>query len=126
MSDGENKDIIISWFEALNQADISLLDRLADECFAADFIEHDPRMIGLGCGPEVAKQFIHQLLEENTNVEVTLHDVFEYADKVASRFSVSMTNVASGQPVNLKLLAITRFADGQIAEEWQLSATDRW
>jgi hypothetical protein len=46
-------------------------------------------------------------------------DIFSYDDKTASRFTVSMTDVASGKPVDVKLLAIDRFVGGQIAEEWQ-------
>jgi hypothetical protein len=37
-----------------------------------------------------------------------------------------MKNKASGEWVSVQLLAITRFAGGQIAEEWQLGVPGRW
>jgi len=122
----ENAGVILRWFDALNQGEIALLDQLADELFTDDFVWHDPRMLDSGCGPEIVKKFIHQILQENTDVHVTVKDTFSNGDKTASRFNVSMVNAANGKPVNVQLLAIDRFVGGQIAEEWQLSATGEW
>jgi ketosteroid isomerase-like protein len=126
MSDTGNGKVIMRWFEALNQGDLHRLDALADELFTRDFIEHDPRMPDFESGPAGVKKFIHQVLRENTNLHVTVHDLFSCGDKTAYRFTVSMINSASGKPVNLQLLAITRFSAGQCAEEWQLSTQGDW
>lgn len=126
MFSDENKNVILRWFDAVNQGDIALLDRLADELFTPGFIEHDPRMPDFERGPAGVKKFIHQVLEENTNVHVTVHDIFEYEDKVAYRFSVAMTQTARQKPVTAQLLAITRLGGGQIAEEWQLGVPGKW
>jgi ketosteroid isomerase-like protein len=125
MSDTENGKVILRWFDAVNQGDLHRLDGLADELFAPDFMEHDPRMPDFKPGPAGVKKFIHQVLRENRNVHVNIHDIFSCGDKTAYRFTVSMTNSASGKPVNVQLLAITRFSAGQFAEEWQLSITGR-
>jgi ketosteroid isomerase-like protein len=126
MSDTGNGKVIMRWFEALNQGDLHRLDALADELFTPDFMEHDPRMPDFESGPAGVKKFIHQVLRENTNLHVTVHDLFSCGDKTAYRFTVSMINSASGKPVNLQLLAITRFSAGQCAEEWQLSTQGDW
>lgn len=126
MLSDENKNVILRWFDAVNRRDIALLDKLADELFTPDFVEHDPRIPDFERGPAGVKKFIHQVLEENTNVHVTVHDIFEYEDKAAYRFTVAMTETASGKPVNVQLLAITRLGGGQIAEEWQLGVPGKW
>jgi ketosteroid isomerase-like protein len=126
MSNDEYKNVILRWFDAVNKADIPLLDKLADELFTADFIEHDPRMLDFEPGPMGVKKFIHQVLKENTDVQVTVHDLFSCEDKAAYRFAVSMTDAATGKPVNVQLLAITRFVGGQCAEEWQLGIAGKW
>jgi ketosteroid isomerase-like protein len=126
MSTEENEKTILHWFEALNQGGISLLDQLAGELFTEDFCCHDPRMLSFESGPGGVKKFIHELLTENTGVQVTVQDIFTHADKTASRFTVTMTDIASGKLVNMQLIAIDRFAGGRIAEEWQLSTPGSW
>ena len=126
MPNDKNTNAILSWFDALNQGDLALLDQMADALFTDDFVWHDPRIVDAGCGPELVKKFIHQVLQENSDVHVTVNDIFSIGDKTASRFSVSMTEVLSGKPVKVQLLAIDRFVGGQIAEEWQLSAAGKW
>jgi len=126
MSKDENSNVIIQWFNTVNKGDMLLLDKLAGELFTADFFEHDPRMPDFEPGPAGVKRFIHQVLKENTGVHVTVHDIFACEHKTAYRFTVSMTEAESGKPVTLQLLAITRFVDGQIAEEWQLGVPGNW
>lgn len=122
----ENANVILSWFDALNQGDLPLLESLAEALFTEDFCWHDPRLSELEPGPAGVKKFIHQVLAENTDIRVTVHDIFSVADKTAYRFTVSMTEIASGKPVNVQLIAIDRFVGNRIAEEWQLSAAGVW
>jgi hypothetical protein len=126
MTNVEHKNAILRWFEAVNQADLTLLDTLADEIFRVDFIAHDPRLLGFEPGPAGVKRFIRRVLAENKDVHVTVHDIFSEADKLAYRFTVSMTEVESGKAVDVQLLAIDHFIGDQIAEEWQLSAPGKW
>ena len=126
MAAEENEKVILQWFEALNQGDIALLDRLASESFTPDFCSHDPRMLKFEPGPVGIKKFIHELLTENTGVHVTIHDIFTRADKTAYRFSVTMTDIASKKQVIVQVIAIDRFDGGRIAEEWQLSNPGSW
>ena len=52
MSSDENTKVILRWFEAVDMGDMQVLDKLADELFAPDFIWHDPRMTEVEPGPE--------------------------------------------------------------------------
>jgi hypothetical protein len=93
---------------------------MANELFTPEFMEHDPRMPDFNSGPAGIKNLIYQVREEFTDIHATVHDIFSHEDKAAYRFTLSMTNVASGEPVNVQLLALTRFVGGKMAEEWRL------
>lgn len=126
MSDDENKDTILRWYEAVNRSDIPELDRLADEIFTPDFVEHDPRMPDFEPGPSGVKKFIRQVRSDYTDIQVTVYDIFSAEEKVAYRFTLSMTEATSREPVKVQLLAIARFVGGQIAEEWELGIRGDW
>lgn len=126
MSVNENEKVIFRWFEAVNKGDIPLLEKMADELFTPDFIEHDPRMPNFQPGPAGVKNVIHQVRKDFTDIHAAVHDIFSNEDKVAYRYTLSMREVASGEPVNVQLLALTRFVDGKMAEEWQLGVRGKW
>ena len=126
MSTEANQNVIVRWFDAVNQGDLAVLDQLADELFSPDFCEHDPRMPNFQPGPAGVKHFIRQVLTENVDVHVTLHDIFGYEDKTASRFTVAMKDAATGQPVSAQVIAISRFVNGQMVEEWELAVAGKW
>jgi ketosteroid isomerase-like protein len=126
MSNAENEKLILRWFEAVNKADVPQLEQLADELFTTDFIEHDPSMPNFEPGPAGVKALIHQIRGENTGIQAAVHDIFSQGDKVAYRFTLTMTNTASGELLNMQFLAISRFLDGKMAEEWQLGVRGKW
>jgi hypothetical protein len=109
MSNGDDKNMMLRWFDAVNSGDIPQLDKLADELFNPDFMEHDPRMPDFEPGPAGVKKFIRQVRSEHTGIHVIVHDIFAEEDKVAYRFTLSMTDATSREPVSVQLLAITRF-----------------
>ena len=126
MSSEENKNVILRWYDAVNRGNMPELDKLADELFTPEFMEHDPRMPDFEPGPAGVRKFIRQARSEYTGIHVIVHDIFAEGDKVAYRFTLSMTDAASREPVHVQLLAITRFVGGQIAEEWELGVRGIW
>ena len=126
MSSDENKNVILRWFEAVNNGNMPELDKLADELFTPDFMEHDPRMPDFEPGPAGVKKFIREVRSEYTGIHVIVHDIFEQGDKAAYRFTLSMMDATSRDPVDVQLLAIARFVGGQIAEEWELGVRGVW
>jgi ketosteroid isomerase-like protein len=122
----DSKDTIFRWFRAVNEGDVPLLEKLADELFTPDFMEHDPRMPDFEPGSAGIKKIIHQVREEFSGIHATVHEIFSCEDKVAYRFTLSMTEISSGEVVNVQLLALTRFDDGKMAEEWQLGVRGKW
>ncbi len=126
MSTEQNKSVLLRWMDAMNKKDVTALEKLADEFFTADFIEHDPGFPDWGTGPAGVKKFVYQVLQDSPDMQVTLQDMMADGDKVISRFTVNTTDAATREPVNLLVIAIDRFVGGQIAEEWELGVPGKW
>jgi predicted SnoaL-like aldol condensation-catalyzing enzyme len=120
MSAEQNKAAIRRQLEGLNTRNVSVLEKLADELYAANYTLHDPDYPGLPPGPEGVKQFVRGTLESMPDVHVTIEDMVAEGDRVATRFTVDGTNASTGKPMRILVMAISRFVGGKIAEEWEL------
>jgi predicted SnoaL-like aldol condensation-catalyzing enzyme len=126
MSTEKNKATNLRWIDAMNKKDLNELDKLADEIFTADFIEHDPGTPDMERGQAGIKKWVRQVLKDNPDMHVTLEDQMADGDKVAGRATVKFTDAATGKPVNLLILSIDRFVGDKIAEEWELVVPGQW
>jgi len=118
-----NAAIMRRWFEEVwNQG----REATIDELFAADGILH-----GLGApdeshrGPAAFKQFWTTLRAAFPDIHFTIDDVVEQGDRVAGRWTATMTHRGDhlGVPATQKAVTLTgmgfaRIADGKIAEAW--------
>ena len=120
MSAEQNKAAIRRQLEGLNTRNVSVLDKLADELYAASYTLHDPDYPGLPPGPEGVKLFVHGLLQSMPDVHVTIEDMVAEGDRVATRFNVDGTNASIGKPMRMLVMVISRFAGNKIAEEWEI------
>ena len=91
------------------------------EWFTEDFRLHEPGVpIERVTGHEGAQRMLNRLqtvLFSNTRFEVL--DMVEEGDRVAVRWLFSGTK--EGQSVVMPCLAIYRFVDGRIAEDWGIA-----
>ena len=71
MSNDEYKSLILQWFDAVNKGDVPMLEKLADELFTPDFMEHDPRMPDFKSGSAGVKDFIHQIRKKYSGIRPT-------------------------------------------------------
>jgi predicted ester cyclase len=126
MSTENNKAAILRWIDAMNKKDLHELDKLAEDIYTADFVEHDPGISDMERGPAGIKKWVRQVLKDSPDMHVTLEDQMADGDKVASRLTVKLTDAATGKPVNLLVLGIDRFVGEKIAEEWELGVPGQW
>ena len=120
----ENKALMRRWFEEVwNKGRTEAIP----EMFAEDGIAH-----GLSDDPENPMRgpagflpFHSQFREAFPNIEVVVEDQIAEGDKVATRCSVrgqhtghSLGFAATGSPVEITGIAITRIRDGKIVEAW--------
>jgi uncharacterized glyoxalase superfamily protein PhnB len=99
------------------------LHGLADY-FTADFVLHDPNAPAWPCGREGAQRMIDAFAALAADRRLEIVDAIEQADRVAVRWSITGTN--AGDPFRYSCVAIYRFRDGLIAEDWGISARADW
>ena len=123
---GQNVALVRRWFaEVWNQGRLDTIQEL----MAADAVG-----IGQGGadvvirGPQQFRAFVEKLRGAFPDIHVTVEDAFEAGDKVAARWSATMTHrggqlgiAASGKEVRITGISIVRIADGQIVQGW-----DNW
>lgn len=113
-----NKDFFLRIAAAVNAGDA---EHIA-EWFTEDFKLHEPGVpLERVTGHEGAQRMIHHLrtaIAPETRVEIL--DMVEEDDRVAVRWQFS--GVKDGQPVVVPCVAIYRFVDGRVAEDWGIAS----
>jgi steroid delta-isomerase-like uncharacterized protein len=98
---------------------------LASHYFAQNFYNHD-RAPGEETGLPGVTAFLESIFAAFSGFETTLHEQLAENDFVVGRWSQTFKNTgpylgfpASGRPVNVAGITITRVRDGRILEEWE-------
>jgi len=111
--------------EALDKRNLDVLD----EIVATDCLIHRPESPEPIRGLPAFKQVLGRILDVYSEFSTTIHDVIAEDDRVACRLSHSAVNRGewtsrlgrhdvAGKPVSWSAIAIFRFRNGKIAEEW--------
>lgn len=112
-----NRAAVYGWEEALNSGDWDVIDRAVDKYYAKDHVIHNPNLPDTTTGPEDMKKFLRAAL--TPDFHGTVEDVITEGDMVASR--ITLTGLDPKDPTaKVTVLNISRFANGQYAEEWEL------
>jgi ketosteroid isomerase-like protein len=114
------KDLFLRAAAAMSVGDI---DHIA-EWFTEDFRLHDPGLPNWPTGYEGARRMCQTLLDLVPGARVEVLDMVEEGDRVGVRWLFS--GVAEGKPVHLSAVAIYRFVDGRIAEDWGIGFKSEW
>jgi predicted ester cyclase len=126
MSTESNKAIVRCYFEEV--VDKSKLDVL-DEIVTRDCVIHRPEASEPIRGPEAFRRALERILRVYSDFTTTIHDLIAEDDRVACRLSHQAVNrsewtsrlgthAVAGKAVTWAAIAIFRFRDGKIAEEW--------
>jgi steroid delta-isomerase-like uncharacterized protein len=98
---------------------------LAEEIFAADYVNHDPSLPDFGTGPEVANQAARLYRNAFPDARITVEDQVAEGDRVATRWSARGTHQGelmgvgpTGNQVEITGISISRIEGGKIAEDW--------
>ena len=102
---------------------------ILEEIVAADCIIHRPEASEPIRGLEGFKQALQKILRVYSEFTTTIHDLIAKEDRVACRLSHRAVNgsewmrrlgtqAVAGKTVTWPAIAIFRFRDGMIAEEW--------
>jgi len=122
MAEKENIALLQRYYdEIFNKRNLDV----AAEVFADDYVSHHNDPVGLPPGPEGVRQFVTATAEGFPDITITVEDIFAEGDMAGSRWLLKGTNTGSffgapptGKPAAWEGVAITRFANGKIAEDW--------
>ena len=127
MSEEAHAALLRRWWEGLNAGTAA---ELIDEVYAPDYVLHDPSEPAPVQGREGVRAFIADITAAFPEARVTLEDLVAAGDRVVQRATFHGTHrgefqgiAATGKTVSVWVIVISRMADGQVAEEWQLVDT---
>ena len=118
----KNKDTIRTVREeALSKGRLDLLDGLYTE----DYVYHGPPLLGDLRGPTAFRDMASGFVAAISGFREVIEDQVAEGDKVVSRWTGSgkhtgeiMRSPPTGKQITWTTIAISRFEDGKIAEEW--------
>jgi predicted ester cyclase len=126
MTVSQQKAIVRRYFkEVLDRRKIEILNELV----TADCIIHRPEMAEPIVGVEAFREALSGILQVYSEFSTTIHDLIAEEDRVACRLSHRALNrgewtsrhgrhEVTGKSVTWDAIAIFRFREGRIAEEW--------
>ncbi len=122
MSTAENKALVRRyWDEVVNAGNLNVIDEL----YAPDYVLHAPE--GDVYGPESVRQQLDDYRSAFPDLRADVMDEVAEGDKVVQRVVARGTHrgelfgvPATGVPVTIAGIVISRVAAGKIAEEWEV------
>ena len=98
-------------------------DRISD-WFTENFRLHEPGAPALPVGHEGASQMRARFRSLTPPIKLEILDMIEEGDRVAVRWQLTATY--QGRPFEQSIMAIYRFENGRIAEDWGVSIRALW
>ena len=98
-------------------------DRISN-WFTEDFRLHEPGAQALPLGHQGAIQMRARFRTLTPPIKLEILDMIEEGDRVAVRWQLTATY--EGRPFEQSIMAIYRFENGRIAEDWGISIRALW
>lgn len=114
----QNIKMMERYIEALSKGDYDTLEELL-----CDELDHNLNRSGMDVGISGSKDAVNSAKQAGA-IDVKIHDVFASGDKVAARYSYSISSdkVQAAQPgktTEVTGIVIARIANNEIVEVWQ-------
>ena len=123
-SSHDHKAAVRAFFGVAESGDFDVLDTIV----SPDYVLHDPGQADDVRGIEGAKEMISAVRGACSDLKMTISHQVAEGDLVASHYVARGTHdgeylgiPATGRPVTVTGLCMTRFRDGRIVEEWEVS-----
>jgi steroid delta-isomerase-like uncharacterized protein len=118
----QHKAIVQRWVEGgWNQGNLGLVDEL----YTTDYMLHDPQSPDFPGGQAAFKQFVTNLRTGFPDIHVMIEDMLAEGDKVVWRWTITGTHTgdlmgipATGRPVSITGIVLSRFAQSKWAEDY--------
>jgi steroid delta-isomerase-like uncharacterized protein len=119
----ENKAIVVAYVEAVNNRNLSTLDKIVSK----DIIVHDTEVQS---GLNATKQFIKTLLVAFPDLHVTLDHIIAEDDKVVAFTTANGTHkgvlafapvTPTGKHISARSADLYKISNGKILEQWDIT-----
>ena len=114
------KQLLLQVAAALSSNDFDHVGRW----FTADFKLHEPGRPGWPTGHEGARRMLTEIRDKIPGAKIEALDMLEEGDRVAVRWLFSTTR--EGEPRQVSAVAIYRFTNGLISEDWGIATRATW
>lgn len=117
-----NIEMIRNWFKTLEKGNPEEMRQYIVKMCSEDYVLHDPAEPNLLPGLKPFMESFDKLIQSIKDMHVAIDDIFGEANKVVCRFSYSFTEMASNEKKHMTGIVISRFMNGKVVEEWQITA----
>ncbi len=118
----KNMQVIRNWFEIVNTGDYGQIMKALEELFTDDYTLHDPSFPNPKRGKDIAKADGDQWLMNNSGIHMVIEDLMGMGDKTATRAALECVDNKTQKKRKTVFIFFSRFENGKIAEEWQVTA----
>ena len=110
-----NKAIVKEiWEQMLNKGKFDRLNELIHKDNIYHGSGHEVR------GPDNLKQFLTLSRQSIADTHFVVEDLIAEGDKVVSRYTAMCTVKASGKPIKVENMIVSRIIDSKVVEEWEV------
>jgi predicted SnoaL-like aldol condensation-catalyzing enzyme len=118
----KNMQVLRYLFDTMNKGDIPQTRKVVEEVCTEDYLLHDPSTPDLKPGIKKYLESFDQFWGENTGLHVVVEDMFGDGDKTVTRGCFEYVENKTQEKKKMVAIFISRFENGKIAEEWQVTA----
>jgi steroid delta-isomerase-like uncharacterized protein len=117
----ENKAIVLRYFQEMDRGNIDVVDEL----IAAEYVDHNPALPGVGPGREGTRQYMRMLKTAFPDASHTIDDIIAEGNKVMTRVTARGTFLGecmgyqpNGNVIEISGIAVHRVENGRLVEHW--------
>lgn len=119
----KNMQVLRHWFDFVNKGGnfAKMKKAWADIC-TDGYTLHDPSTPDLKPGLAAYMEFFDQAYKNMADMRINIDEMFAVEDKVVSRGIFEWVEGKPHEKKKMMFIVISRFENGKIAEEWQVTA----
>jgi ketosteroid isomerase-like protein len=118
----KNMQVMKQWFEIVNTGDYEQVMKALEVLFTKDYTLHDPSFPSPKRGIDIAKADCDEWLKNNSGIHMVIEDLIGMGEKTATRAALECVDNKTQKKRKTVFIFFSRFENGRIAEEWQVTA----
>jgi predicted SnoaL-like aldol condensation-catalyzing enzyme len=118
----KNTQVLRDWVDTMNKGDYAQVKKALEKLGTEDYCLHDPNPANCAQGLKNYIVDFDKWWRGISDLHVVVEDVFGAGDKTATRATIEYIENNTREKKKNEIIFISRFENGKIAEEWQVTA----